>query len=117
MLRNIDFSSWQSVLFTLIGLALFTLISIGIRKAAAVAEAATWEWAAVAWVAVWAWESERAMISRLPVAVRSASEFPASRASKPQAAAPVEAPISASIQSRNARIFGRLRRDSWYTSQ
>jgi len=31
LLRNIDFSSWQSVLFTLIGLALFTLISIGIR--------------------------------------------------------------------------------------
>ncbi len=30
-LRNIDFSSWQSVLVTLIGLALFTLISIGIR--------------------------------------------------------------------------------------
>lgn len=31
MFRNIDFTSWQSVLFTLIGLALFTLISIGIR--------------------------------------------------------------------------------------
>ncbi len=31
LFRNIDFSSWQSVLFTLIGLALFTLISIGIR--------------------------------------------------------------------------------------
>jgi uncharacterized membrane protein YgcG len=30
-LRNIDFSSWHSVLVTLIGLALFTLISIGIR--------------------------------------------------------------------------------------
>jgi len=30
-LRNIDFSSWQSLLVTLIGLALFTLISIGIR--------------------------------------------------------------------------------------
>ena len=30
-MRNIDFSSWQSVLVTLIGLALFTLISIGIR--------------------------------------------------------------------------------------
>lgn len=30
-LRNIDFSSWQSVLLTLLGLALFTLISIGIR--------------------------------------------------------------------------------------
>ncbi|GAA4172982.1 hypothetical protein [Shinella granuli] len=31
MLRNLDFSSWHSVLVTLIGLALFTLISIGIR--------------------------------------------------------------------------------------
>ena len=30
-MRGIDFSSWQSVLVTLIGLALFTLISIGIR--------------------------------------------------------------------------------------
>lgn len=30
-MRNIDFSSWQSLLATLIGLALFTLISIGIR--------------------------------------------------------------------------------------
>ena len=30
-MRNIDFSSWQSVLTTLVGLALFTLISIGIR--------------------------------------------------------------------------------------
>ncbi|CCV04702.1 conserved hypothetical protein [Mesorhizobium metallidurans STM 2683] len=30
-MRNIDFSSWQSVLVTLIGLALFTLIGIGIR--------------------------------------------------------------------------------------
>jgi hypothetical protein len=30
-LRGIDFSSWQSLLVTLIGLALFTLISIGIR--------------------------------------------------------------------------------------
>jgi hypothetical protein len=30
-LRNIDFSSWHSLLATLIGLALFTLISIGIR--------------------------------------------------------------------------------------
>ncbi len=30
-MRNIDFSSWQSVLLTLLGLALFTLISIGIR--------------------------------------------------------------------------------------
>jgi hypothetical protein len=30
-LRFIDFSSWQGVLFTLIGLALFTLISVGIR--------------------------------------------------------------------------------------
>jgi uncharacterized membrane protein YgcG len=30
-LRGIDFSSWHSVLITLIGLALFTLISIGIR--------------------------------------------------------------------------------------
>jgi uncharacterized membrane protein YgcG len=29
--RNLDFSSWHSVLVTLIGLALFTLISIGIR--------------------------------------------------------------------------------------
>lgn len=31
LFRNIDFSSWQSVLVTLLGLALFTLISIGIR--------------------------------------------------------------------------------------
>ncbi|MGB3831144.1 MAG: hypothetical protein WA975_04680 [Mesorhizobium sp.] len=30
-MRGLDFSSWQSVLVTLIGLALFTLISIGIR--------------------------------------------------------------------------------------
>ena len=30
-MRGIDFSSWHSVLITLIGLALFTLISIGIR--------------------------------------------------------------------------------------
>lgn len=30
-MRNLDFSSWHSVLVTLIGLALFTLISIGIR--------------------------------------------------------------------------------------
>lgn len=30
-MRGIDFSSWQSLLATLIGLALFTLISIGIR--------------------------------------------------------------------------------------
>ncbi len=30
-MRGIDFSSWQSLLVTLIGLALFTLISIGIR--------------------------------------------------------------------------------------
>lgn len=30
-LRNIDFSSWQSLLVTLIGLALFTLIGVGIR--------------------------------------------------------------------------------------
>jgi hypothetical protein len=30
-LRNFDFSSWQSVLLTLVGLALFTLISMGIR--------------------------------------------------------------------------------------
>jgi hypothetical protein len=30
-LRGIDFTSWQSLLVTLIGLALFTLISIGIR--------------------------------------------------------------------------------------
>jgi len=29
--RNFDFSSWQSLLATLLGLALFTLISIGIR--------------------------------------------------------------------------------------
>lgn len=29
--RDIDFSSWQRLLATLIGLALFTLISIGIR--------------------------------------------------------------------------------------
>ncbi|MGJ7039021.1 putative membrane protein YgcG [Shinella sp. BE166] len=31
MLRNLDFSSWYNLLATLIGLALFTLISIGIR--------------------------------------------------------------------------------------
>ena len=31
MLRNFDFSSWQSVLTTLLGLALFMLIGIGIR--------------------------------------------------------------------------------------
>jgi len=31
MFRNLDFSSWHSLLVTLIGLALFTLISIGIR--------------------------------------------------------------------------------------
>jgi uncharacterized membrane protein YgcG len=31
LFRNIDFSSWQSVLVTVIGLALVTLISIGIR--------------------------------------------------------------------------------------
>ncbi len=30
-LRNLDFSSWQNLLVTLIGLALFTLIGIGIR--------------------------------------------------------------------------------------
>ncbi len=30
-MRSFDFSSWQSVLMTLIGLALFTLISMGIR--------------------------------------------------------------------------------------
>ena len=30
-LHNIDFSSWQSLLATLIGLALFTLIGVGIR--------------------------------------------------------------------------------------
>jgi uncharacterized membrane protein YgcG len=30
-LRNFDFSSWESILTTLIGLALFTLIGIGIR--------------------------------------------------------------------------------------
>ncbi len=30
-MRSFDFSSWQSVLTTLVGLALFTLISIGIR--------------------------------------------------------------------------------------
>lgn len=30
-MRNFDFSSWQSILTTLVGLALFTLISIGIR--------------------------------------------------------------------------------------
>lgn len=30
-MRNLDFSSWQSLLATFIGLALFTLISIGIR--------------------------------------------------------------------------------------
>ncbi|MCK0195704.1 hypothetical protein MWN34_02140 [Ancylobacter sp. 6x-1] len=32
-MRGLDFSSWQSLLATLIGLALFTLISIGIRLA------------------------------------------------------------------------------------
>jgi len=31
LFRNLDFSSWQSVLFTVVGLALFTLISMGIR--------------------------------------------------------------------------------------
>ena len=31
MLRNIDFSSWQSLLVTLIGLAMVTLIGVGIR--------------------------------------------------------------------------------------
>ena len=31
MLRGIDFSSWQSIIATVIGLALFTLIGIGIR--------------------------------------------------------------------------------------
>jgi hypothetical protein len=30
-LRNLDFSSWHSILLTFLGLALFTLISIGIR--------------------------------------------------------------------------------------
>lgn len=30
-MRNIDFSSWQSLLATLLGMALFTLIGIGIR--------------------------------------------------------------------------------------
>lgn len=30
-MRNLDFSSWQSILVTVIGLALFTLIGIGIR--------------------------------------------------------------------------------------
>ncbi len=30
-LRNIDFTSWQSLLATLIGLALFTLLGVGIR--------------------------------------------------------------------------------------
>jgi hypothetical protein len=30
-LRNLDFSSWQSLLVTLIGLAMFTLIGVGIR--------------------------------------------------------------------------------------
>lgn len=30
-MRNLDFNSWHSALVTLIGLALFTLISIGIR--------------------------------------------------------------------------------------
>ncbi|MGV1790398.1 hypothetical protein [Rhizobium sp. A37_96] len=30
-MRNLDFSSWQSLLLTLVGLALFTLISIGVR--------------------------------------------------------------------------------------
>ncbi len=30
-MRNIDFSSWQSLLTTLLGLALFTLIGVGIR--------------------------------------------------------------------------------------
>ncbi|SDG68516.1 hypothetical protein [Pelagibacterium luteolum] len=31
MLRNIDLSSWQGLLTTVIGLALFALIGIGIR--------------------------------------------------------------------------------------
>lgn len=31
ILRGLDFTSWQSMLLTLIGLALFTLITIGIR--------------------------------------------------------------------------------------
>lgn len=30
-MRNIDFSSWQSLLTTLLGLALFTLIGVGVR--------------------------------------------------------------------------------------
>ncbi|OYX65520.1 MAG: hypothetical protein B7Y95_24265, partial [Rhizobiales bacterium 32-66-11] len=30
-MRNIDFSSWESLLVTLIGLALVTLIGVGIR--------------------------------------------------------------------------------------
>jgi hypothetical protein len=30
-LRNIDFSSWQSLLLTLIGLAMITLIGVGVR--------------------------------------------------------------------------------------
>src|ERR1700758_2942045 len=30
-MRNIEFSSWQSVLTTLIGLALLTLIGVGVR--------------------------------------------------------------------------------------
>ena len=30
-MRNFDFSSWQSVLTTLVGLALFALVGIGIR--------------------------------------------------------------------------------------
>ncbi|MBX3531833.1 MAG: hypothetical protein KF849_14585 [Rhizobiaceae bacterium] len=30
-MRGFDFSSWQSILYTLVGLALFTLISMGIR--------------------------------------------------------------------------------------
>lgn len=30
-MRNIDFTSWQSIVTTVVGLALFTLISIGIR--------------------------------------------------------------------------------------
>ena len=32
-MRSLDFSSWQSLLATLIGLALLTLISIGILAA------------------------------------------------------------------------------------
>ena len=30
-MRNFDFSSWQSILTTLIGIALFALVGIGIR--------------------------------------------------------------------------------------